>query len=281
MRSIKYLSLFSGIGGFELGIHQACSDLGSHRRQATNAAALSGARPVALSGGNDPTAVCVGYSEINRYALQVYQRHFPNHPCLGDITRIDPETLPDFDLLCGGFPCQSFSNAGHRAGFEDPRGALFFEIARIIASKQPRHLLLENVKGFLSHDHGRTAKRCFETLDDLGYDCEWQVLNSKDFGLPQNRERIFIVGHSRACSRSQVFPFLRSVQSCPKTGREAELGQPADCRIRRLTPLECERVQGFPDGWTEGLSGNQRYHCIGNAVSPEVIRQICARLFVS
>src|SRR5690606_37494355 len=110
------------------------------------------------------------------------------------------------DLITGGFPCQAFSFAGKRRGFEDTRGTMFFEIARIAKQIEPRFLLLENVKGLLSHDKGRTFAIILSTLDELGYDVEWQVLNSKDFGVPQNRERVFIVGHSRGAGGREVFP---------------------------------------------------------------------------
>ena len=172
---MRYLSLFSGIGGFELGI------------------------------GNGHE--CVGYSEIDKYATAIYQKHFPNHKNYGDITKIDPATLPDFDLLVGGFPCQAFSIAGKRLGFADTRGTLFFDIARILKEKHPRLFLLKNVKGLLSHDNGNTFKTIISTLDELGYDLQWQVLNSKNHGVPQNRERVFIVGHLRGTPRPQVFPF--------------------------------------------------------------------------
>lgn len=171
---MRYLSLFSGIGGFEKGI--------------------------------GPEHECVGFSEIDRYAIQVYEKHFPNHTNYGDITKIDPEGLPDFDLICGGFPCKSFSIAGKRRGFEDTRGTLFFDICRIIKVKRPRLVWLENVKGLLSHDNGRTFITIITTLDELGYDLQWQVLNSKNFGVPQNRERVFIIGHLRGSARPQVFP---------------------------------------------------------------------------
>jgi DNA (cytosine-5)-methyltransferase 1 len=124
----------------------------------------------------------------------------------GDITTIDPTTIPDFDLFCGGFPCQAFSIAGKRKGFDDTRGTLFFDIARILKEKRPKHLLLENVKGLLSHDSGRTFQTILRTLSDLGYGVEWQVLNAKDFGVPQNRERVFIIGHLGGFSGRQVFP---------------------------------------------------------------------------
>lgn len=122
---MKYLSLFSGIGGFEYGLEQA-----------------------------DGEFECVGFSEVNEYAKSIYIRHFPRHKDLGDASEIDPKELEDFDLLVGGFPCQAFSLAGKRKGFDDTRGTLFFEIARICAEKKPRYLLLENVKGLLSHDGG-------------------------------------------------------------------------------------------------------------------------------
>lgn len=180
MKTYKYFSTFTGIGGFEIGIHKAI-----------------------------PNAVCVGYSEIDKYATQIYQRHYPNHKNYGDITKINEKELPDFDLLVGGFPCQSFSIAGKRGGFSDTRGTLFFDIARIIKHKKPRILLLENVKGLLSHANGQTFRTIITTLDELGYDAQWQLLNSKNFGVPQNRERVYIVGHLRGTPRPQVFPFTR------------------------------------------------------------------------
>ena len=114
-----------------------------------------------------------------------------------DARTIDPAALPDIDLICGGFPCQSFSIAGRRGGFTDTRGTLFFEIARLAAAKRPRYLLLENVPGLLSHDEGRTFQTILNALDELGYDVAWQVLNSKDLGVPQSRNRVYIVGYLR------------------------------------------------------------------------------------
>ena len=153
---------------------------------------------------------CIGFSEIDKYSIQIYKRHFPTHPYLGDVTRIVPEELPDFDILCGGFPCQAFSIAGKRGGFEDTRGTLFFEIARIARVKRPKLLFLENVKGLLSHDSGRTFGTILATLSELGYFSEWQVLNSKNFGVPQNRERVFIVGHLRGEPFREVFPLRKN-----------------------------------------------------------------------
>ena len=147
----------------------------------------------------------VGACEIDEYARQVYARHFPTVPIHRDATTINPAELPDFDILVGGFPCQAFSIAGKRRGFEDTRGTLFFEIARIAQEKRPRYLLLENVKGLLSHERGETIRIIFQTLDELGYDTQARIVNSKDF-VPQNRERIFIIGHLRETSRPKVFP---------------------------------------------------------------------------
>jgi DNA (cytosine-5)-methyltransferase 1 len=162
MSKIKYFSMFTGIGGFENAFDRG--------------------------GGWD----CVGFSEIDPYPIKIYKYHYPKHKNYGNATTIIASELPDFDLLCGGFPCQAFSVAGKRAGFEDTRGTLFFDIARIAKEKRPRFLLLENVKGLLSHDNGRTFKTIITTLEQLGYGVQWKVFNSKNNGVPQNRERVYI-----------------------------------------------------------------------------------------
>lgn len=176
--------MFSGIGGFELGIGLA-----------------------ALKAGIDAT--CVGYSEIDSAAIATYEEHF-DHRNFGDITAIDADGLPDFNLLVGGFPCQAFSIAGKRGGFDDTRGTLFFDVARILRAKRPQHFILENVRGLLSHDSGRTLQTILGVLTDLGYCVEWQVLNSKNFGVPQSRERIYLVGHHGGLTAQSVFPFTGS-----------------------------------------------------------------------
>ena len=317
---MKYLSLFSGIGGFELGITQAYERM---RTQNKEEGVQGTGSPQGQSGEchnlSSNGLTCIGYSEIDKYAIQIYEKHF-NHKNYGDITKIDETSLPDFDLLVGGFPCQAFSIAGKRGGFEDTRGTMFFEIVRIIREKQPRLLLLENVKGLLSHDKGRTFYTIISTLNELGYDLQWQVLNSKNHGVPQNRERVFIIGHLRGTPRPEVFPFTESSRvydaqetakcltatnykgigndgttcifddyngnwrkdkiSCtltPNTGSKSKRnGQKVDdgFQIRRLTPTECERLQGFPDGWTEGVSDTQRYKTLGNAVTVNVVSDI-------
>ena len=295
---------------------------------------------------------CVGACEIDSYARQVYAKHFPDTRIWEDATKINPADIPDFDCLVGGFPCQAFSIAGRRRGFEDTRGSLFFEIIRIAKEKRPQYLLLENVKGLLNHDKGDTFRTILSTLDEVGYDAEWQVLNSKYF-VPQNRERVFIVGHLRGKPGREIFPLGTGNQvndsACrptrekgkrlrdsytmaidanyskgassrtmigwskshrtgklPSDKRRHNYGQiesrikigeanslntgdgcrnqstmsfiKQDTRVRKLTPLECERLQGFPDNWTAGISDTQRYKCCGNAVTVPVVRYIAEHL---
>lgn len=160
-KPFNYVSLFSGIGGFETSLNRL--------------------------GGN-----CVLASEIDKFANQSYEALY-GEPTAGDITAITAEDVPDHDVLVGGFPCQAFSVAGKRLGFDDTRGTLFFEVARLAKTKQPRAILLENVKGLVGHDGGKTLDVIVQTLNDIGYHVDFNVLNSKYFGVPQNRERIFIV----------------------------------------------------------------------------------------
>lgn len=161
MSRFNYVSLFSGIGGFE----QALNSFGGE---------------------------CVFASEIDKFATQAYEALYGHRPA-GDVTQVNAKDVPDHDLLVGGFPCQAFSLAGKRKGFEDTRGTLFFEIVRIAKEKQPKALLLENVKGLVNHDKGNTLEVMLKTLNDIGYVVDFDILNSKYFGVPQNRERIFIV----------------------------------------------------------------------------------------
>jgi len=179
-KQMKFLDLFAGIGGFRLGMESA---------------------------GHE----CVGFCEIDKYARASYKaiHNTEGEIELHDITRVTDESIRRFgsvDVICGGFPCQAFSIAGARRGFEDTRGTLFFEIARFASILKPRYLFLENVKGLLNHDRGSTFEVILSALDELGYDVEWQVLNSKNFGVPQNRERVFIIGHLRGGSGRKVFP---------------------------------------------------------------------------
>lgn len=301
---IKYLSLFSGIGGFEYGIQQS-----RYGKEAT----------------------CIAYSEIDRWADSIYRRRFPTHKPLGDATLIRTSDLPSFDLLVAGFPCQAFSLAGLQKGFSDCRGTLFFEIARILKDCRPKYFLLENVRNLLGHNKGETFKTILGVLSDLGYYVEWEILNSKRF-VPQNRERIYIKGCLGREGGEEILSIRRydeqvssglnikkdgaslKINTATKKGyAEAfandgvNLGYPEsktrrgrvqpesigalmcegqwgtvteDFQIRKLTPTECERLQGFPDNWTqfgvdgEKISDAQRYKCLGNAVTTNVITHI-------
>lgn len=304
---MKIFSLFSGIGGFDCAFERQGHEV-------------------------------VGHSEIDKYAEQIYKKHF-NNKNYGDITTIRTEELPDFDCLVGGFPCQAFSIAGNRLGFEDTRGTLIYEVIRLLRDKRPKHFILENVKGLLSNDGGQTIQTIFEILTETGYDFQWKVLNSKDHGVPQNRERIYIVGHLRGEPRPEVFleqgtsgkgikqlnhpkmssdriyspeglsptvktcqggglqPFIKAVLTPDRANkrqngrRMKDDGEPSftltsqdrhgiydGTVIRRLTPLEFERLQGFPDGWTEGISDSQRYKCLGNAVTVNVVEYVSENL---
>lgn len=180
---MKLLDLFAGIGGFRLGMESA---------------------------GHE----CIGFCEIDKFARASYKtiHNTEGEVELHDITTVTDEeirAIGQVDVICGGFPCQAFSIAGARRGFEDTRGTLFFEIARFASILKPKYLFLENVKGLLNHDKGNTFKTILRALDGLGYDVEWQVLNSKNFGVPQNRERVFIIGHLRGQRTRNVFPIIR------------------------------------------------------------------------
>jgi len=349
----KVFSMFTGIGGFEMGL-------------------LMSKKEVQF----------VGYSEIDKYAIEVFEKQFKGTKNYGNATDIDETKLPNFDLLVGGFPCQAFSVAGKLRGFDDTRGTLFFDVARILKHKKPKHFILENVRGLLSHDNGRTMQTILKVLTDIGYMVQWEVCNSKNYGVPQNRERVYIVGHLRGSSRPQIFPIGESQKVSDKSREEKRKGsgkvsstitsnykrgvhamgesyivekanlkeltknmsmgyrvydssgvsttlralggglgaktglyQVKACltpdrkekrqngrrfkdneepmftltgqdkhgvminsQIRRLTPTECERLQGFPDGWTDGISDTQRYKCLGNAVTTNVVCEIAKRL---
>ncbi|WP_105146547.1 DNA cytosine methyltransferase [Streptococcus suis] len=338
---MKFLDLFAGIGGFRLGMERA---------------------------GHE----CVGFCEIDQFARKSYKAihntegEFEFH----DITRVTDESVRGIgrvDVICGGFPCQAFSIAGKRAGFEDTRGTLFFEIARFASILRPKYLFLENVTGLLNHDNGNTFETILGALDELGYDAEWQVFNSKNFGVPQNRERVFIIGHLRGAGGRAIFPFgggdkeIGSLQGQSTNTITARYGEAQGSgsyiiegqqpkiiqrghgynqggehdtaptltsnswqennhvkvydfynrktkdevgtltasghqgntkagtfgildgiRIRKLTPRECWRLQGFPD-WAfdkaQAVNSNsQLYKQAGNSVTVNVIEAIARRL---
>jgi len=348
---MKFYSLFSGVGGFELGMMKA---------------------------GHE----CVGACEIDEFARETYIRNLkPTYIVSYDAKDLSPESLPHFDVLCGGFPCQAFSLAGKRDGFTDTRGTLFFDIIRIAKEKRPSLLFLENVRGLLFHNKGETFRIMLNALDEVGYDVEWQIINSKYF-VPQTRERLFIIGHLRGRSTRKVFPLgdldeevnptelkqvanidtkghnslwgrvydpnhiapsimaqggglgaktglfvvndrgrLRQVENSTAIdanyykgadnhgqrtlvllshtkanikervqGRDdtwtldtsgGKMGIEVGKRVRRLMPIECERLQGFPDNWTKGHSDTQRYKQMGNAVTVPVVEYIAKHLYNS
>ena len=161
---------------------------------------------------------CIGFCEIDKFARKSYKAiHDTRGEIeLHDITAVSDESIRRIgrvDVICGGFPCQAFSIAGNRRGFEDARGTLFFEIARFASILRPKYLFLENVKGLLNHDGGATFETILGALDELGYNVEWQNINSKNFGVPQNRERVFIIGHSRRYRSRRIFPLGGESQS--------------------------------------------------------------------
>ena len=171
-KQLTFLDLFSGIGGFKIALERVGFK-------------------------------SIGFCDNDEYANKLYRAYFKNDKELfyDDIRKINTSELPDFDILCAGFPCQSFSIAGKRRGFEDTRGTMFFEVARILKDKRPKYFILENVKGLLNHVGGTTFQTILKVLSDIGYSVQWQLLNSKFFGVPQNRERVYIVGcYGKECT---------------------------------------------------------------------------------
>lgn len=348
---MKFIDFFAGIGGFRLGMEMA---------------------------GHE----CVGHCEIDKFANRSYiAMHNPKEEewYADDIRRIRHNDLPEAEIYCFGFPCQSFSIAGKRGGFNDTRGTLFFEIMRLAKERKPKILFAENVKGLFTHDKGRTFGTIIRTMDELGYDVEWQICNSKNFGVPQNRERVFVIGHLRGSGGGKVFPIRCGNQEAAKLqgqttgtittrtgtatavgtyivenqqyaqikqiiggsqgngvhdpsgvsitlssqggGQGAKIGLYAvpvltpnrenkrqngrrfktegepmftltgqdrhgillnNRRIRKLTPKECFRLQGFPDEYFERAravnSDNQLYKQAGNSVTVNVIYEIARGL---
>jgi len=163
---MRYFSLFTGIGGLDVGLEEV-------------------------------GAKCVGFSETKKSSSEIYQRHYPAHENFGDVTKIDPYDMPDFDVLTGGFPCQSFSIAGLRRGFEDhkdKKGAMVLYIHRILVAKQPKFFALENVKGILNHGGGATFRKVFRLFENAGYNVRCVLLNALYYGSAQNRERVIFLG---------------------------------------------------------------------------------------
>lgn len=185
---LRFIDLFAGIGGIRLGLEQAAHERGIE-------------------------TACVFTSEIKPYAVKVLQDNHPTETITGDITKVETHEIPDFDILCAGFPCQAFSSAGKRQGFADTRGTMFFEIERILRDKKPKGFILENVEGLVNHDNGKTLNVITERLEALGYKFDFKVLNSKDFGVPQERKRIYIVGSRNEKPNLEGFPVQKTTLS--------------------------------------------------------------------
>lgn len=311
-----FIDLFAGIGGF----HYALSAYG---------------------------AECVFSSEIDEKAAQTYLNNHQMMPA-GDITKIIESDIPTHDILCAGFPCQAFSISGKQKGFEDTRGTLFFDIARIVDYHKPKVLFLENVKNFIKHDAGNTLKTVVKVLEKIGYNVKYEVLNTSNFGLPQNRERVYIVAFRNDIDNTKFqFPTvnLKSdltsiLENNPKEGkvinredisiekdyepqtnifgeieipnRPLQIGKvnkggqgeriyhplghaitlsaygggagsktglyKIDNVIRKLSPRECARLQGFPEEFIFPISISEAHKQFGNSVSINVLQYITQKI---
>lgn len=334
----KYIDLFSGVGGFRLAVERACNKTKNE-------------------------CECVGFSEIDRFAVKTYKSNFEvgtGETEFGDIKKIDVESVPDIDFLFAGFPCQPFSLMGKKKGFADTRGTMFFYIEKILSEKKPRFFILENVRGLITHDKGKTHKEIVRILENkLGYKTKTWVLNSKDFGVPQVRRRVYIVGflnHEEAGRVNPPEPFLSKkylstwhlldkevnlkyylsekllkiilAHGSGKFKSKSEINQliarpltatmhkmHRACQdnyfsnrfiygawnednnsiilnnkrknnIRRITPLEAFRIQGFPDSFVKNaqiskVSDTQLYRQAGNAITVSVAEEVIKNILNS
>lgn len=276
-KTITFIDLFAGIGGFHLAFH----NLG---------------------------AKCVFVSEWDKPARETYKKNFEkiepelfapetiDQTFTGDITTVLPKSIPDFDIITGGFPCQPFSQAGLKKGFNETRGTLFFDIANIMKEKQPKAFFLENVRGLLTHDGGRTFATIQRVLtEELGYSFFYKVVKASDYGVPQHRPRLFMVGFK---DKSIDFEFPKPVKltmtmddvfdgKVNKTigytlrvgGRGSGLADRrnwdtylVDGEVRRLSPKEGLRMQGFPDTFEFPVSETQAMKQLGNSVAVPAIQ---------
>ena len=266
---MRHLSLFAGIGGFDLGFDRAGMST-------------------------------VGQIENDPHCVKVLEEHWPDAPRFGDIQEIHADELPTADIWSGGFPCQDLSIAGRRAGLDGERSGLWHHFARLVAIGLPAWLVIENVPGLLSSNDGRDMGTILGQLGQLGYGFAYRVLDAQYFGLAQRRRRVFIVANLRdrgapswvlsigqaSCGdpppdRGTRPAIAATLETRPTSDRwrveENHLIETSD-GVRRLTPLECERLQGFPDGWTSALSDSRRYRTLGNAVAVPVAEWIGQRI---
>lgn len=276
-----FIDLFAGIGGFHFALH----NLGAN---------------------------CVFVSEFDKYARETYTHNFEKiSPTLirskhfaGDITKIPAQDIPDFDVLCAGFPCQPFSVAGYKKGFDDTRGTLFFDIARIIEEKKPKAFILENVKGLFIHNNGQTLLRMKEVLENLGYSFFYKILKADDYGVPQNRQRLIMVGFRNKNIKFKFpnpFPLKTTMSDvlggkCSKIvgytlrvgGRGSGMGDRrnwdtylVDGKEVRLKPEHALKMQGFPEGFHFPVSEAQAMKQLGNSVAIPMIQAVAEQVFIS
>lgn len=273
-KQLTFIDLFAGIGGFHLALSQA-------------------------------GAKCVFASEWDEAARTTYKHNFyASDPDLfdkghyaGDITKVNPEDIPNFDIICGGFPCQPFSNAGQKQGFQDTRGTLFFNIADIIRVKQPQAFILENVRHLLKHDQGKTFSVIEKTLIELGYSFSHKIIKGTDFGIPQHRPRLFMVGFKDPaikfefpkpiplvltmsdilggnCSRKVGFTLRVGGRGSPIDDRRNWDSYLVDGKVVRLNPQTGKKLQGFPDWFNLPVSETQAMKQLGNSVVVPVVSAV-------
>jgi DNA (cytosine-5)-methyltransferase 1 len=282
VKTYKFIDLFAGIGGFHLAFHKVGAE-------------------------------CVFASEWDEDARLTYEtnfsklspRLFKSNNFVGDITKVKKSEIPNFDILTGGFPCQPFSQAGFKKGFEDTRGTLFFDIAQIIKIKQPKAYFLENVRGLYSHDSGRTFETIKRTLtEDLGYSFHHAIVKASDHGLPQHRPRLFMIGFRNPetvfnfpkkkplkfdmsevmkgkVDREIGFTLRVGGKSSPIDDRRNWDGYKVDGKVRRLSPAEGLRMQGFPSTFKFPVSDSAAMKQLGNSVAVWAIQDYAKEIIKS
>jgi DNA (cytosine-5)-methyltransferase 1 len=278
-KNLKFIDLFAGIGGFNI----AFSNVG---------------------------AKCVFVSEIEKNARKTYQDNFKKkEPWVfdsgnfaGDITKVNEKEIPDFDIVTGGFPCQPFSQAGHKKGFQDTRGTLFYDIARIIKEKKPAAFFIENVRNLLTHDNGKTFDTIKKVIEEeLNYSFYYKIVKASDFGLPQHRPRLFMVGFKnkkikfkfpeplkRRKTMSDIFDGVCSKEigyTLRVGGRGSGINDRrnwdsyiVDGKVRRLTPREGKKMMGFPDNFKFPVTETQAMKQLGNAVAIPAIQAVAKEI---
>lgn len=226
---IRFIDLFCGIGGFRIAFEEACEE-------------------------QEINTKCVFSSDIDKFAQDSYEANFGERPH-GDITQVDEKEIPDHDILFAGFPCQPFSIIGQMKGLNDTRGTLFFDIARIIKEKEPKAFILENVKQLVGHDKGNTLKVILKSLKDLGYHVQYSVLNALDYGLPQKRERIVIVGHKEPIMFTYPDPIKPFKPLTEILEKKVDKKHFASDYIKNKRK-ESHKSSFYPSIWHENKSGN-------------------------